>query len=91
MPAQAAAVKSEESTGVSAERLRTFVKRIEKVEEDKAAVAEDLKEIYGEAKSAGFDTKIIRKIITLRRLEIEKRREQEELLELYKSALGMDD
>ena len=78
-------------SGVSAERLRSFVKRIEKMEEDKAAVAEDLKEIYAEAKGAGFDTRTIRKIVGLRRLEIEKRREQEELLELYKSALGMSD
>jgi uncharacterized protein (UPF0335 family) len=82
---------SENSGQISSERLRSFVKRIEKMEEDKAAVAEDLKEIYGEAKGAGFDTKIIRKIISLRRLELEKRREQEELIELYKSALGMDD
>ena len=80
----------EHSGEVSAERLRSFVKRIEKVEEEKAAASEDLKEIYGEAKSAGFDTRIIRKIISLRRIEIEKRREEEELLELYKSALGMD-
>lgn len=78
-------------SGVSGDRLKSFVKRIEKLEEDKAAVGEDLKEVYSEAKSAGFDTRIIRKIISLRRLEIEKRREQDELLELYKSALGMDD
>jgi uncharacterized protein (UPF0335 family) len=91
MSAKAAAVASNEAGGVSAERLRSFVKRIEKMEEDKAAVAEDLKEIYGEAKGAGFDTRIIRKIISLRRLELEKRREQEELLELYKAALGMDE
>ena len=78
-------------SGVSGDRLKSFVKRIEKLEEDKAAVSEDLKEVYSEAKSAGFDTRIIRKIISLRRLEIEKRREQDELLELYKSALGMDD
>ena len=78
-------------SGVSADRLKSFVKRIEKLEEDKAAVGEDLKEVYSEAKSAGFDTRIIRRIISLRRLEIEKRREQDELLELYKSALGMDD
>ena len=78
-------------SGVSGDRLKSFVKRIEKLEEDKAAVGEDLKEVYSEAKSAGFDTRIIRRIISLRRLEIEKRREQDELLELYKSALGMDD
>jgi uncharacterized protein (UPF0335 family) len=84
-------VMSNAAGGISAERLRSFVKRIEKLEEDKAAVAEDLKEVYGEAKSAGFDTRIMRKIVSLRRVELEKRREQEELLELYMSALGMDE
>lgn len=79
------------SNAVSAERLKSFIKRIGKVEEDKAAVAEDLKEIYSEAKSAGFDTTIIRKIIVLREKELEKRREEQELLELYMSAVGMED
>jgi uncharacterized protein (UPF0335 family) len=79
------------NTGVSAERLKVFIQRIEKAEDDKAAVAEDLKEICSEAKSAGFDTKIIRKIVTLRKKEIEKRREEEEVLELYMSALGMNE
>jgi uncharacterized protein (UPF0335 family) len=79
------------NTSVSAERLKSFIKRIEKVEEDKAAVAEDLKEIYSEAKSAGFDTTIIRKIVALRKKEIEKRREEQELLDLYMSALNMDE
>ena len=79
------------SNAVSAERLKSFIKRIGKVEEDKAAVAEDLKEIYSEAKSAGFDTTIIRKIIVLRKKELEKRREEQELLELYMSAVGMED
>ncbi len=85
-------VQSPTDTGaISGERLRSFVKRIEKLEEDKAAVGEDLGEVYGEAKSMGFDTKIIRQIVRIRKIELEKRREQEELLELYKSALGMDD
>ena len=79
------------SGGVSAERLRSFIKRIEKLEEDKAAVSEDLKEVYSEAKGTGFDVKIIRQIVRLRKIELEKRREQEELLELYKSVLGMED
>ena len=75
---------------VSSERLRSFILRIEKLEEGKAAVLEDIKDVYGEAKSSGFDTKIIRQIVRLRKLEVEKRREQEELLDLYKSALGME-
>ncbi|MDX9689893.1 MAG: DUF2312 domain-containing protein [Proteobacteria bacterium] len=75
---------------VSSERLRSFILRIEKLEESKASVLEDIKDVYGEAKSTGFDIKTIRQIVRLRRLEVEKRREQEELLDLYKSALGME-
>jgi len=77
------------SGGVSAARLKSFIERIEKLEEDKAAVGEDLKEVYAEAKGTGFDTKTMRQIVRLRKLDVEKRREQDELLELYKSALGM--
>lgn len=75
---------------VSGQRLRSFIQRIEKLEENKASVLEDIKDVYGEAKSTGFDVKIIRKIISLRKMEVEKRREEEELLELYKSAIGME-
>ncbi len=82
---------AETSGEISSERLKSFIKRIEKLEEDKAAVAEDLKEVYAEAKGTGFDTKIIRKIVSMRKIELEKRREMDELLELYKSALGMDE
>jgi uncharacterized protein (UPF0335 family) len=82
---------SESSGALSGDRLKSIIKRIEKLEEDKAAVGEDLKEVYGEAKGTGFDVKIIRQIVRIRKMEIEKRREQEELLDLYKSALGMDD
>lgn len=75
---------------ISSERLRSFVKRIEKLEEDKTSVAEDIRDVYAEAKSTGFDVKAIRQIVRLRKMEVEKRREQEEILELYKSALGME-
>ena len=81
----------ENSSGISADRLRSFIKRIEKLEEDKAAIGQDLKEVYSEAKGTGFDTKIIRQIVRLRKIELESRREQEELLELYKSAIGMEE
>ena len=77
-------------SGISSERLSSFIKRIEKLEEDKAAVGEDLKEIYTEAKGTGFDTKIIRAIVRMRKIEVEKRREHEELLDLYLSAIGME-
>ena len=77
--------------GVSGERLRSIIKRIEKLEEDKAAVGEDLKEVYAEAKGTGYDVKTIRIIVRLRKVELEKRRESEELLELYKAAIGMEE
>jgi uncharacterized protein (UPF0335 family) len=81
---------ADNSGEISSERLRSFVKRIEKLEEDKAAVSEDLKEVYAEAKGTGFDVKIIHQIVRIRKMELEKRREQEELLDLYMSALGME-
>jgi len=78
------------SGSISSDRLKSFVKRIEKLEDDKASVLEDIRDVYAEAKGTGFDVKIIRQIVRLRKMEIEKRREQEELLDLYKSAIGMD-
>ncbi len=73
----------------SAARLKSFVERIERLEEEKAGIAADIKEVYAEAKGTGFDVKIVRQIIRLRKMETEDRREQEELLDLYKRALGM--
>lgn len=73
---------------VSADHLRSFIQRIEKLEEDKAAIAADIKDVYAEAKGSGFDTKIMRKVISLRKMETQARREQEELIELYMSAMG---
>ena len=78
------------SGGLSGERLRSFIQRIERLEEDKAAIGEDLKEIFAECKGVGFDTKIIRQIVRMRKIEIEKRRENEELLSLYCAAIGME-
>ncbi len=76
--------------GIAADRLRSFVERIERLEEEKAALGADVREVYSEAKSVGFDSKIIRQVIRLRKLDGSDRREQEELLDLYKTALGMD-
>ncbi len=75
--------------GVAGQRLRSFIERIERLEEEKTAFAEDIKEVYAEAKGVGFDAKTMRKIIGLRKLDTEKRREADELLTLYKSAIGM--
>lgn len=70
-------------------QLVAFLERIERVEEDKRALSEDLKEIYAEAKGSGFDTKIIRKLIALRRLDEEERMQADQLLESYMRAAGM--
>lgn len=75
--------------GVAGQRLTSFIERIERLEEEKAALMEDLKEVYAEAKGVGFDVKTMRKIVSLRKMDSEKRRESEELLDLYKSAVGM--
>ncbi|MGB3214625.1 MAG: DUF2312 domain-containing protein [Alphaproteobacteria bacterium] len=74
---------------MGAQRLQSFIDRLERLEAEKAALAEDIKEIYAEAKGVGFDVKTIRKIISLRKVDEQKRRESDELLELYKSAIGM--
>jgi len=81
---------SEAIGGIAAEALQQYVDRIEKLEEEKKALAEDIKQVYTEAKSTGFDTKILRKIISLRKVEDHERKEQEELLDLYKRAIGME-
>ncbi len=69
--------------------LKSFVERIERLEEEKIALMEDIKEVYSGLKGVGFDAKVIRKIVVLRRMDAGKRREEEELLELYKSAVGL--
>jgi uncharacterized protein (UPF0335 family) len=79
-----------QDSGIAAERLKSFIERIERLEEDKAAVQTDIKEVYAEAKGTGFDIKIIRQIVRLRKMEQQARAEQEQLLELYKSALVME-
>ena len=72
---------------VNATRLKSFVKRIEKLNEDRDALTADIREIYTEAKGVGYETKIIRQAVRRRKMDAEKRREQEELLELYMGAL----
>jgi uncharacterized protein (UPF0335 family) len=76
--------------GVAGKRLESFFQRIERLDEEKSAIAEDIKEIYAEAKGVGFDAKTMRKIMRLRKMDIEKRREEDEILDLYKSAIGME-
>ena len=69
-------------------KLKSLIERIERLEEDKASVAGDLKEVYAEAKGEGFDTKIIRKVVRLRKADAAKRSEEEALIELYLTAIG---
>ncbi len=78
-----------EIDGAAGKRLKSFIERIERLEEEKSGIATDIKDIYGEAKAVGFDPKIMRKIIRLRKMEEEKRNEEDMLLETYKSAIGM--
>jgi uncharacterized protein (UPF0335 family) len=75
--------------GVAVERLRSFIERIERLEEEKRALSGDIKEVYAEAKGIGFEPKIMRQIIKLRKMDKEEVDEEESLLDLYKQALGM--
>ncbi|MEQ8227520.1 MAG: DUF2312 domain-containing protein [Rhodospirillales bacterium] len=75
--------------GAASERLKALIERIERLEEEKAALAEDIKEVYSEAKSAGFDVKIMRQLIRLRKMDPSDRNEMEEVLTIYMRALGM--
>ena len=75
--------------GIARERLQSFVERIERLEEEKDALTADIREVYSDAKSVGFDIKIMRQIVRLRRLDSSDRQQQEELLDVYKNALGM--
>ena len=70
-------------------RLKTIVERIERLEEEKAALTADIREVYSEAKGQGFDTKIMRQVVRLRKLDRADRQEQEAILDLYLAALGM--
>ncbi|MHC8510410.1 MAG: DUF2312 domain-containing protein [Rhodospirillales bacterium] len=75
--------------GVAGERLRSFVERIERLEEEKSALAGDVRDVFSEAKGTGFDVKVLRQIVRLRKMDQADRREQEELLSIYMRALDM--
>ena len=93
MPFDTAAVSEEQAhadvlTGVAQGRLKSFIERVERLEEDKKAVAEDIKGVLAEAKSEGFDVKILRKVISLRKQDKAKRDEEAALIDLYLQAIG---
>ncbi|MBS1040962.1 DUF2312 domain-containing protein [Gluconobacter cerinus] len=75
--------------GIAADRLRSLIERVERLEEERKALAGDIKDIFSEAKSAGFDVKVIKQIIRLRKQEPAEVEEQETLLDIYRRALGM--
>ena len=77
------------SDTVAADQLKSFIERIERLEEEKAALAGDLREVYSEAKGNGYDTKVMRKIVSMRRKDHAERQEEQAIMELYLQALGM--
>lgn len=79
----------EEVSGVATGQLRSLIERIERLEEEKAALSADIREVYAEAKGQGFDAKIMRQVVRLRKMDRHERMEQETLLDLYLDALGM--
>ncbi len=75
--------------GISAGQLRSFIEKIENLEQDKAEISETIRDIFAEAKSEGFDVKVMRQLMKLRRMKKEELAEQEELLDLYRQAVGI--
>ncbi len=75
--------------GISREQLKSYMERLERLEEEKAALMETIKEVFGEAKGNGFDTKIMKQVLKIRKMDKDDRDEQEALLDLYLNALGM--
>lgn len=80
---------SDAPSALAGDRLKQLIEKIERLEEEKSEVALQIKEVFAEAKSEGFETKVMRQVLTLRRMKPHDRSEQEELLDLYKNALGM--
>jgi uncharacterized protein (UPF0335 family) len=89
--ATAAAVKEQEpqATRFAKDHLKAFVERIERLEEEKKAIADDIKDVYAEAKGTGFDAKALRAVVRLRKMDADERKEQDAILETYLHALGM--
>ncbi len=76
--------------GVAADRLKSFIERIENLEEEKKALSDDIKEVFSEAKGSGFDIKVMRQILRIRKMDAADRREQEEIMAIYLRALDME-
>ena len=89
MPATAAAAKEETAHRFAKDQLKAFVERVERLEEEKKALSDDIRDVYAEAKGNGFDVKALRSVVRLRKQDVEERKEQEAILETYLQALGM--
>ena len=89
MAIAAAAAKEEPATRFAKDQLKAIIERIERLEEEKKTIADDIKDVYAEAKANGFDTKALRTVVRLRKQDVEERQEQEAILETYLNALGM--
>ena len=81
--------EADKNSAVAASQLRSFIERIERLEEEKKTISDDIKEVYAELKGSGFDAKAVREIIRLRKKEDHERQEEEAMVQLYKNALGM--
>lgn len=81
--------ENETSQTVAAGQLRSVIERIERLEEEKTTISDDIKQVYAEAKGNGFDVKAVRKIVARRKLDAAERQEQDSILDLYEEALGM--
>jgi uncharacterized protein (UPF0335 family) len=89
MGTSAAAVKEETATKFAKDQLKAIIERIERLEEEKKTISDDIRDVYAEAKGNGFDVKALRTIVRLRKQDVDERREQETILETYMHALGM--
>ena len=84
-----AAVASESANRFAKDHLKAFVERVERLEEEKKALSDDIRDVYAEANANGFDVKALRQVVKLRKQDVDERKEQEEILETYLQALGM--
>ena len=89
MPATAAAKTEQPATRFAKDQLKAIIERIEKLEEEKKATSDDIRDVYAEAKGNGFDAKALRTIVRMRKMDTDERREQQEILDTYLHALGM--
>lgn len=89
MATTSAAVQEEPATRFAKDQLRSIIERIERLEEEKKTISDDIRDVYAEAKGNGYDVKALRKIISLRKQDPQERQEQETILETYMQALGM--